>query len=126
VSGVLVVIAFYVGPFLPWPRIRRLAAGAWGRLRRRPPPGPAGRPLEVIAQDARRLGTAFRNQPRGCSFAKYEGRRRAYEGVLAEACRTLGVVHLLDVLPPGQERDAERSRVEYALECAGLELAIPF
>ena len=45
--------------------------------------------------------------------------------MLAEACTALGLTHLLLVLPPGAELDAERARVEWALEVAGLELGLP-
>ncbi|HQR26653.1 MAG TPA: hypothetical protein PLP61_06385 [Nocardioides sp.] len=111
-------------PLFPWRRaaaaVRRLAD--WWRARRdqRLPV----RPLEEIAEDARRLAVAFRTHPRGTSFVKYEAHRRAYDDVLTEACRALGLVHLLGVLPPGPELDRERERVEWALECAGLELGL--
>jgi hypothetical protein len=80
------------------------------------------RPIEAIAQDARRLGRRFREPPRGVSFAKFEGTRRAYDKVLAEGCLALSIEHLLDVLPPGMELDAERRRVEWRLYSAGLHL----
>ena len=100
---------------------RRLRhAHAWWERRRRLPT--SSRPIEVIAQDARRLGRRFRQPPRGVSFAKFEGTRRAYDKVLAEGCAALGIEHLLDVLPPGVELDAERRRVEWRLYTAGLDL----
>jgi hypothetical protein len=40
--------------------------------------------------------------------------------VLAEACLALGVDHLLGVLAPGPELDAERQRVELRLSGYGL------
>jgi hypothetical protein len=85
-------------------------------------PRPQGRPLELIASDARRLGSRFANPPRGAAFAKLEGLRRAYDHVLGEACSALGVDHLLGVLPPGDELDAERARVEGLLWLAGLRI----
>jgi hypothetical protein len=39
-----------------------------------------------------------------------------------EACAALGVDHLLQVLPPGQELDVERVRVEGLLWLAGLRI----
>ena len=83
---------------------------------------PLGRPLELIARDARRLGARLDNPPRGMSFAKLDGARRAYEHVLVEACTALCVEHLLQVLPPGEELDAERTRVEGLLWLAGLRI----
>ena len=85
-------------------------------------PQPLGRPLELIACDARRLGHRFRHPPRGTSFAKLEASRRAYEHVLGEACTAMGVEHLLAVLPPGDELDAERARVEGLLWLAGMRI----
>ena len=80
------------------------------------------RPIETIAREARRLGRSYRYPPRGRSFARFEGTRLAYDKVLGEGCRALGIVHLLDVLPPGAELDAERERVEHLLDQAGLRL----
>jgi hypothetical protein len=90
------------------------------------PPEPAvepiGRPLEQIAGDARRLMARLEHPPRGASFAKLEGARRAYEHVLVEACTALGIDHLLQVLPPGEDLDVERTRVEGLLWLAGLRI----
>lgn len=80
------------------------------------------RPLEDIARDARRLATRFHHPSPGASFAKVEGARRAYEQVLAEACAALEVEHLLGVLPPGDELDIERLRVEGMLWLTGLRI----
>ncbi|GCD92019.1 hypothetical protein [Nocardioides sp. LS1] len=92
------------------------------RLHRARRPEPAGRPIELIAVDARRLRVRYRYPPRGLRFAKYEGLRCAYDAVLAEACRALGHEHLFDVLPPGSERDAERYRIELLLDDFGFHL----
>ena len=86
------------------------------------PPAPPGRPIEAIARDAHRLGLAFHYAPPTLSFARFEGMRRAYDIVLAEACRALDVAHLLAVLPPGPELDRERQRVESLLDWAGLRI----
>jgi hypothetical protein len=83
---------------------------------------PGGRPIEVIAQEARRLGHRYRGTRRGVSYAKSEAVRRAYDGVLAEGCDALGVPHLLGVLEAGAELDAERARVERLLHIWGLDL----
>lgn len=87
-----------------------------------PPPMPEGRPIELIAMDARRLRRRFRYPPPGLRFAKYEGLRRAYDAVLAEGCSALGHAHLFDLLPPGTERDVERERVEDLLDEYGFHL----
>ena len=80
------------------------------------------RPIELIARDARRLGRRFHHPRRGLTFVKYESTRWAYDKVLAEGCRALGIEHLLEVLPPGPELDEERRRVEWLLYRAGLDL----
>jgi hypothetical protein len=64
----------------------------------------------------------YRATRRGVSFAKSEAVRRAYDDVLVEGCEALGITHLLGVLPPGDERDAERVRVERLLHVWGLDL----
>lgn len=124
----LVAALLMSGPWLPWRgllrRARRVGAQVWP-LVRHARTTPRGRPLEQIARDARRLSGWYRSCPRGQSFAKFEAHRRAYDDVLAEACAALGLVHLLSVIAPGPELDEERRRVEWALECAGLELGIP-
>ena len=91
----------------------------------RRPAAPQTRPLEELALAAHRLASRHHFPPPGQRFAKAEAVRRAYDAVLAEACAALEVTHLLGVLPPGAELDAERTRVEWALECAGLELRLP-
>jgi hypothetical protein len=80
------------------------------------------RPIELIARDAHRLSSQFHwvCVSETASFARFEARRRAYDSVLAEACLALGVEHLLAVLPPGPDLDAERRRVEQRLSGYGL------
>lgn len=93
------------------------------RRRHRPaPPAPAGPPIEELAENLRRLGCRFHHPAAGLRHAKVEGVRQAYDVALARACAALEVDHLLGVLPPGPELDRERERVEWALECAGLDL----
>jgi hypothetical protein len=92
------------------------------RHRRPPPPPPEGRPIEVIAREARRLGNRYRSTREGVSYAKADAVRRAYDGVLGEWCDALGMAHLLAVLPPGDELDTERTRVERTLNGWGLRL----
>lgn len=89
---------------------------------RRSRPKPQGRPIEQIAHHARRLWRQSRLPERGRSRAKQVAISRAYDDVLAEGCEALGFSHLLRVLPPGEEHDVERDRVEDLLEDAGLRL----
>ena len=78
------------------------------------------RPIEQLAQDLRRLGPKFHQPPPGTSRVKVEAARYAYDRVLADAAAAVGVEHLLAVLPPGEELDAERTRVENRLWLAGV------
>jgi hypothetical protein len=83
---------------------------------------PAGRPIEDIARDARRLGRQLRHADDGRSQARITAVRRSYDDVLAQGCTALGVAELLGVLPDGPELDAERRRVEVVLVAAGMVL----
>lgn len=122
VGSCLVLSLFILGGCQGWP-VPPALARAWARCWRRPE-APTTRPIEDIAVLARRLSRRFHEPPEGQRFVKAEGLRRAYDGVLAQACAQLNVVHLLAVLDPGPDLDHERARVEWALECAGLELGI--
>lgn len=86
------------------------------RARRRPEP--AVRTLQVVSADVRRVSALFHQE--GMRHAQYEGRRRAYDRVLAEAATMLEVEHLLDVLPNGGHLDDERLRVERVLAGFGV------
>ena len=89
------------------------------RRRRSPAPVlPLRRPVELVSADLRRLHDAFHRG--GMRFAKYEGCRQAYDGVLIEAADMMGATHLLALLPPGAELDRERARVEQLLRDHGL------
>ncbi len=106
-------------PLHEWRTVRALTS--LHELVRRPSErgrAPLHRPIEQVGPDVRRLHCAFNRG--GMRFAKYEGCRLAYDGVLAEAAEILEIIHLLDVLPPGAERDHERERIECLLERAGL------
>ncbi len=108
-----------------FPRTLRRADRVLLRLGLRAPvPEPGCRPVEVIAADVRRLARRFRSPAEGARFAKVEGYRRAYDAVLVEACDVLDVANLVGVLPPGSELDRERSRVEEALDAAGLSVEV--
>ena len=96
------------------------------RVRRRfspAPDPPAGPPIERIASDVRRVRTELRALTPGLPMARRIGISRAYDDLLAGACRALDVPDTLSELPPGTDRDAERLRIEYELEEAGLRLS---
>jgi hypothetical protein len=101
-----------------WRTARGLTRLARRLRRRRAVVVPLRRPIEDIGADLRRLHASIHRD--GLRFAKYEGCRQAYDRVLAEAADMLEATHLLDVLPPGAERDRERQRVEVLLAQVGL------
>jgi hypothetical protein len=88
--------------------------------RREQPVAPAGRPLEQVAADLRRLSAQLARVPAGAPMARRRGLQAAYDDVLVEAARLLEVPHALDAVPPGRPRDVERLRVQTALAAAGL------
>jgi hypothetical protein len=106
----VVLLAAVVG------RRRTLPFARWRRRRDRSVP--AARTLEVVAADVRRISLRFHQD--GMRFAQYEGRRQAYDRVLAEAAAMLEVEHLLAVLPAGPDLDDERRRVEAVLAGLGV------
>lgn len=117
--GVQIVFGAALGgrPLSEWRTVRALVWLAT-RARRRDRVVPLHRPIEQVGPDVRRLHEAFhRGEMR---FAKYEGCRLAYDAVLAEAADILEIEHLLAVLPPGDDRDRERERIEHLLDQAGL------
>jgi hypothetical protein len=118
---VTTVAAVWVGLW-ELPQSVRSAWRAVRDQRHHDPPEPVVRPLQQVASHARRLGRRYHQPPAGRSFAKLEAIRRAYDDVLAECCDRLRIEHLLHVLPPGEELDVERARVERRLELSGLDL----
>ena len=111
-----VAVAAMVGEIDEWRAyqvVRRL-------VRRRAPAEVVAmrRPIEQVGADLRRLHAAFHRG--GMRFAKYEGCRQAYDRVLAEAADMVGLTHLMELLPPGDELDHERERVELLLRHHGL------
>jgi hypothetical protein len=128
----MVILAFFVGPWTSLaivthvvtdPQVPGLSALRRIVRRSRPDPAPVGRPIEAIAQDARRLGCQLQHADDGRSAARITAIRLAYDDVLAECCAALGLEQLLGVLDEGPELDAERRRVEVVLSGAGMVLA---
>ena len=94
---------------------------AWlGSHHRRPEP--QGRPIEVVAAHLRRLCAQYHGLDPRTPFVKVEAVRLAYDKVLGECCTALGGAHLLGVLRPGPELDAERERVEELVAERGVPL----
>ena len=87
------------------------------------PPEPEtlpNRPLAPIARDLRRLHLAVRDTRHATSMVRRTGTLAAYDDVLLEACRAVDLPDTLTGLPEGTERDAERLRLEFLLDRAGL------
>jgi hypothetical protein len=105
-----------------WLGRRRGRSEAGGAARAASLPARPRRPIEDIVSDARRFAPRVHEPPRGTSYAKHLAVCSVYDRVLGEACDALGIEHLLGVLPAGDERDAERTRIETALWLAGLRL----
>jgi hypothetical protein len=103
-------------------RIRDVSVSVGRRvhLLRPAPPPPAGPPLEKLAADLRRLRPEARSPRPGVPMARQKGIVAAYDGVLVATARALGVPTSLELLPDGIDREAERLRVENALEASGL------
>lgn len=121
IAEVTVGLAVLVGAVLHQQEIARTAR----RLRDRvsPPPEPvAGRPIGRIASDVRRVRREFQQPAPGLPMARRIALSMAYDDLLLDACRALGIPDTLSSLPLGTERDAERLHVEHQLTRAGLRL----
>jgi hypothetical protein len=86
-------------------------------------PQPQGPPIERVAADLRRVHRLLAGYPSGTSAARRYGTRQAYDELLTQACRQIGVPHRLGELPEGMDREIERLRVEQSLRERGL--AVP-
>lgn len=120
ILGVIAVASALIGAVL----YRRDLVRWYRRLADRvspPPETAAGRPIERIARDVRRLHAEVLALAPGTPMARRRGLVQAYDDLLSEACRALGVPETLTDLPL-QTRDGERIRVEQALDRAGLRL----
>lgn len=97
-----------------------LLVGRWLGLVAPPVPVPAGRPIERIAADVRRIRTDIRQAPSGMPVARMRGWRAAYDDVLVAACQALDLEQRLESRLTPIERELERERVERMLVRAGL------
>lgn len=84
------------------------------------PPTRSGPPLERLARDLRRLHPEAKRPRQDTAYAKQRGVLAAYDDLLLDACRALEVPTTLAALPAGLEREAERLRLEFELERAGM------
>jgi hypothetical protein len=122
VLGCTVLASIVVGGVLHGPALaaRATRIGRVLRILPPPPPTPLGPPLERIVRDLRRLQPEARRPGPGTTHAKRRGVVAAYDDLLLDACRAVEVPTDLRSLPEGLEREAERLRVESALEHSGL------
>ena len=86
------------------------------------PPRPAGPPIEDVARHLRRLRREALAPAPGAPMLRRQAAMAAYEDVLLQAARALGVPDTLSDLRPGTDREAERLRIEHLLRSAGLVL----
>jgi len=99
---------------------RVVVLGRRWRLLPREKPRTYERPVELLAADLRRLGTAIRTMPYGTTQTRRKALLLAYDDTLIAACRALDLPQALGELPLGVDRELERLRVEVSLESAGL------
>jgi hypothetical protein len=88
---------------------------------RRRPPAPEGRPYERLVADLHRL----RREIRGAAPTTNVRRvavQAAYDDVLADLCRAVGVDRPCPADLPARERPFARLQTEAALEAAGVPL----
>jgi hypothetical protein len=121
------LVAAAILPLAKVPLYQRLGALAlkfWRRLRPTPL-RPAGLPIEEIAATLRRLqgwlDAYAQSSPIPGKATKVAAATLAYDSVLVEACRALDVFESL-ADTDGLDREAERLRIQAALEACGLVL----
>jgi len=106
------------------PRLGDTISTRWRRIRP-PRPQPIGRPIEDIAASLRRIQCwldAYADpRPIPGKATKVTAAGIAYDRVLVDACHALEVREALDGTE-GLDREAERLRMQAALEDAGLVL----
>jgi hypothetical protein len=88
------------------------------------PESPQGLPIERIARNARRVRAQLDTVSSGTPMARRVALTGAYDDLLVDACRALGVPDTLSGAAGGLARDSERLHVEHELEEAGLRLVV--
>jgi hypothetical protein len=99
-----------------------VAVGRRLHLLRTPAPTPTGPPLQKLAADLRRLRPEVRFPRPGVTMARQRGIVAAYDQTLVRTAVALGLATTLSELPDGIDHEAERLRLEAALERAGISL----
>ncbi|WP_103350456.1 hypothetical protein [Amycolatopsis sp. CA-128772] len=123
VANLILFIVVCLAPtVLFWCALRTPKLLAWIRAKRARPQ-PDGPPIERVAADLRRVHRLLAGYPAGTPAARRFGTRQAYDELLTQACRQVGVPHRLGELPEGMDREIERLRVEQSLRERGL--AVP-
>lgn len=98
---------------------------AWRSYRVRVAPSPevpTARAIEDVARSLRRLRRQLLAPGPGTTMARRRGTAAAYDDLLADAARALGIPDTLSGVPEGLAREAERLRMEHLLREAGLVL----
>lgn len=119
--AVLLIGGWLAGYLDRWPRLVRAVRG-WLRPTPPAPPSATSRPIESIARDLRRLRAEVRHPRPGITMARLRGVMAAYDDTLVLAARALDISTDLTAEGEGIDREAERLRVEFLLEEAGLDL----
>lgn len=123
VGNVLIYLGVVVTPTLLFAAVSavpRVVAAI--RARRARAPAPTHPPVERIAEDLRRVRRTLVTFEPGTPLVRRRATTAAYDALLDQACRSVGVAHHLDDFGEGFERDIERLRTEQALREAGLAL----
>ena len=101
---------------------------AFRRVRDRlapPLPAPTAPAIEEVAAALRRVRPQALAPAPGTPMARRRGTVAAYDDLLGQAARALGVTDLLTDLREGTDREAERLRLEHLLREAGLVIDQP-
>lgn len=121
----LVACTLVLGAALGLALRQDVAGPALRRVRTRlspPPPAPTAPAIEDLAAALRRVRRDVLATAPGTPMARRRGTVAAYDDLLAQAARALGVPDLLTDLREGTDREAERLRLEHLLREAGLAL----